>query len=119
MNILIDMYSKTKSKIKWKHFLSEAFKDEFGVNQGGVTSPYLFKSFLKDLVSELDDSCGVIMYDKVLKHLLWADDLFLVSTSAEKMQRQIDNLNAYCKKWQLIVNTMKTKILVLYLVKVI
>ena len=45
LDIMIDMYSKTNSKIKWKNFLSDAFKDEFGVNQGGVTSPYLFKVF--------------------------------------------------------------------------
>ncbi len=112
LNVLIDMYSKTKSKIKWKNFLSNTFQDKFGVNQGGVTSPYLFKSFLKDLADELDDSCGVVIDNKILKHLLWADDLFLVSTSADNMQTQIDNLSSYCKKWQLIVNTMKTKIMV-------
>ncbi len=70
------------------------------------------KSFLKDLSDELDDSCGVVVHNKILKHLLWADDLFLVSTYATIMQRQINNLNSYCKKWQLIVNTMKTKIMV-------
>ncbi len=52
------------------------------------------------------------MFNKIIKHLLWADDLFLVSTSAEKMQKQINNLGSYCKKWQLIINTMKTKIMV-------
>ncbi len=52
------------------------------------------------------------MYGNILKHLLWADDLFLISTSPEKMQKQIDNLNMYCKKWQLIINTLKTKIMV-------
>ncbi len=112
LNVMIDMYSKTKSRIKWKNFLSNTFQDIFGVNQGGVTSPYLFKSFLKDLGDALDDSCGVVIFDKILKHLLWADDLFLVSTSAEKMQKQINNLGSYCKKWQLIVNTMKTKVMV-------
>ena len=106
------MYSKTKSRIKWKNFLSQTFQDIFGVNQGGVTSPYLFKSFLKDLTDELDDTCGVVMFNQIIKHLLWADDLFLVSTSAEKMQKQINNLGSYCKKWQLIINTMKTKIMV-------
>ncbi len=37
--------------------------------------------------------------------------LFLVSDTAEKMQLQLDNLGVYCSKWQLVVNTMKTKIL--------
>ncbi len=112
LNVMVNMYSKTKSRIKWKNFLSDTFQDTFGVNQGGVTSPYLFKSFLKDLTDELDDTCGVVMYNKIIKHLLWADDLFLISTSAEKMQKQINNLGSYCKKWQLIVNTMKTKVMI-------
>ncbi len=106
------MYAKTQSKIKWKGFLSSVFQDTFGVNQGGITSPYLFKSFLKDLGKSLDDSCGVVMYCKIIKHLLWADYLFLVSTDSQRMQKQINNLSTYCKKWQLVVNTMKTKIVI-------
>ncbi len=112
LNILFDMYAKTQSKIKWKGFLSNVFLDSFGVNQGGITSPYLFKSFLKDLGNALDDRYGVVMYKNIIKHLLWADDLFLVSTTAHGMQQQINNLSNYCKKWQLVVNTMKTKIVV-------
>ncbi len=112
LDILFDMYTKTQSKIKWKGFLSKVFQDKFGVNQGGITSPYLFKSFLKDLGKSLDDAHGVVMYKNIIKHLLWADDLYLVSTTAPGIQKQIDNLSGYCKKWQLVVNTMKTKIVI-------
>ncbi len=71
----------------------------------------LFKSFLKDLASDLDPKLGITVYNNFLAHILWADDLFIVSDSAIKLQRQLDNLDAYCSKWQLVVNTMKTKIL--------
>ena len=111
MVTIINMYAKTTSVIKWQGFLSNVFKDTMGVNQGGVTSPFLFKSFLKDLASDLDPELGIKVYNNFLAHVLWADDLFLVSDSAIKLQHQLDNLGAYCSKWQLVVNTMKTKIL--------
>ncbi len=117
IDIMFDMYIKTTSRIKWKGFLSEIFKDTVGVNQGGITSPYFFKKFLKDLSDELEDDCGVIMWDRVIKHLLWADDLFLVSNSPEGLQRQMNNLHNYCKKWHMVVNTMKTKVMVVGKVK--
>ncbi len=111
LDVIINMYSKTTSVIKWHGFLSDTFKDTMGVNQGGVTSPFLFKSFLKDLASDLDPELGIKVYNNFLAYVLWADDLFLVSDSAEKLQHQLDNLSLYCSKWQLVVNTMKTKIL--------
>ncbi len=110
LNVIIDMYSKTTSVIKWQGTLSKIFTDTMGVNQGGVTSPFLFKSFLKDLTSDLDPALGVGVFNYIITHMLWADDLYLVSDSAYKLQKQIDNLDRYCSKWQLVVNTMKTKI---------
>ncbi len=111
LNVIINMYAKTTSVIKWQGFLSNIFKDTMGVNQGGVISPFLFKSFLKDLASDLDPQLGIKVYNKFLAHVLWADDLFLVSDSPEKLQRQLDKLGVYCSKWHLVVNTIKTKIL--------
>ncbi len=112
LDILISMYSKTKSVIKWKGMLSAAFCDLMGVAQGGITSPFLFRSFLSDLSEGLRPDLGVCISDMLLSHLLWADDLFLVSTSSSNLQQQINNLERYCSKWQLVVNTLKTKILV-------
>ncbi len=112
LDVLISMYFKTSSSVKWKGMLSGFFPETMGVAQGGLTSPYLFKSFLKDLGSHLNSDCGVLMYQKIITHLLWADDLFIVSTSHSDMQSQLNCLQTYCSKWQLVVNTMKTKILV-------
>ncbi len=112
LKVMISMYKKTTCSVKWQGMLSEKFLDTMGVAQGGVTSPYFFKKFLSDLVNHLDNDCGVVIFDHIIKHLLWADDLFLVSPTAPGMQRQLDNLQSYCSQWQLVVNTLKTKILV-------
>ena len=81
------------------------------VNQGAILSPFLFTSFLADMVEYLDKKVGIQLDDDTtLTHLLWADDLILFSTP-EGLQCQIDKLFTYCCRWQLIVNTAKTKIM--------
>ena len=52
------------------------------------------------------------LISKKLGCLLFADDAILLSTSAEGLQRQLDNLEKYCEEWGLTVNTKKTKIMV-------
>ena len=49
----------------------------------------------------------------VLSHLLFADDMIMMSMSANGMQRCLDNLKSYCDKWHLEVSIKKTKIIVL------
>ena len=43
---------------------------------------------------------------------MYADDLVLMLASKEGLQKCLDDLNIYCKKWKLEVNTDKTKILI-------
>ena len=43
--------------------------------------------------------------------LMYADDLVLMSTSKEGLQKCLDDLHIYCKNWKLTINTDKTKIL--------
>ena len=42
----------------------------------------------------------------------WADDLVLMSTSQKGLQKCLDNLNEYCKKWGLSINVDKTKTMI-------
>ena len=51
-------------------------------------------------------------YITQLFHLLFADDMILFSTSVIGLQRQINELEHYCKNTELTVNTEKTKIVV-------
>ena len=46
-----------------------------------------------------------------LNCLLYADDLLLISHSAEGLQKALSVLSEYCNKWLLLVNSKKTKVL--------
>ena len=47
-----------------------------------------------------------------LNILMYADDMVLLSNSAEGLQKSLFLLESYCHKWQLVVNTKKTKVLI-------
>ena len=45
-------------------------------------------------------------------YLLWADDLVMLAETAEGLQGQIDRLAKYCHRNQLIINALKTEIVI-------
>ena len=93
--------------------LSEKIDSSYGVLHGGVLNPKLFNSYLCDLGEHLDKSIGVNIHGTKVAHLLYADDLVLLATTAEGLQSQLQNLYNYCKKWYLIVSMTKTNVIIL------
>ena len=112
LNLLRDMYSKIKAIVKVKNRLFEWIKDYCGTNQGGPLSPNMFRFILTDLREFLDIEFGIVLEEETIAHLLWADDLVLMSDSQVGLQTQLNNLFKFCSKFQMIVNETKTKIMV-------
>ncbi len=114
LRLIMNMYNKTKSTVKLNGVLADnPFDEILGVAQGGVLSPYLFKSFLSDMAKLFSASFGIKIDEMTaLCYLLWADDLVLFSESAKGLQDHLDKLYSYCSKWHLIVNNLKTKVLI-------
>ena len=72
----------------------------------------MFKGFLDDIGDYLNKKCGIVISNELLLlHLLWADDLILMSSTPEGLQTQLDQLLQYCADWQMIVNILKTKVI--------
>ena len=60
-----------------------------------------------------DERCDPIsLGSAILNSISWADDLILISKSKEGLQRCLNLLFLYCKKWGLEVNADKTKTMV-------
>ena len=74
---------------------------------------FFFSFYVNDLESYFDeDSVGIWTFDILLKLLMYADDMVIFSTTKEGLQEGIHNLDSYCKKWGISVNTRKTKVVV-------
>ena len=111
IDALRSLYRKTYFRLKHHGLLSPPTLDSHGVNQGGNTSPTLFRQYLSDLGDFLQQKCGLCISHDIIAHLLWADDLVLVSDSKTGLQKQLDGLLSFCEKNLMIVNELKTKVI--------
>lgn len=107
---LQSLYRNTTCQV-WDGFsLSDSFEVYAGVKQGCLLSPTLFSLYLNDLHSHLPG--GVSIADTVVKVLLYADDLVVLSESPTELQFMINSLFNYCSLWGLKINLNKSKIVV-------
>ena len=105
------MYQHSISRVKSKHTLTEPISIHQGVHQGNVLSPLLFIIFINDICSEILSDSSPILHDRRVSHLLYADDLVLLSLTEEGLQRNINKVKDFCNKWGLVINTDKSKIM--------
>ena len=106
------LYAKTHFRLKWNGSLSPLLATSTGVNQGGNASSCLFRRYLADIGDYLSTSVGMCFEEEILLHLLWADNLLLVSDTTDGLQKQLNGLANFCSQNLMILNEMKTKILV-------
>ena len=112
-NVIKNMYSKVELQVKVGDVLTHPFKSLWGVRQGDVLSPTLFNIFVNDIPDALKD-CAPAHYDNnIIQCLLYADDLIMFSETIEGLQKALDNVSGYCRKWKMDINIEKTKIMCL------
>ena len=60
-----------------------------------------------------DDSCDPVrIFTEQLSHLLYADDLAIISTTESGQKSSLSKLESYCTLWQLEVNIKKSKVVI-------
>ena len=79
------------------------------MNQGGNASSILFRSYLSDIKDYLDEYTGICISNEIILHMLWADDLYMVSWNTDHAQRQLHGLSKFCAPNQMVTNEIKTK----------
>ena len=113
LGVIESMYQDVLYCVKIEGYISETIKSSVGVKQGCVLSPLLFNLFLSDLPDIFSDSCDPVnLHGTLLNCIMFADDLVLMSETAEGLQACLNNLNEYCEKWGLRININKTKIII-------
>ena len=114
LNVIKSMYNDIRSRVKCQNSLSDSFTCNLGVRQGECLSPLLFSLFLNDIQETFlaKGVEGISIGDLKLCLLLYADDLILFASDAQKLQSSLDTLEQYCKRWKLTVNTSKTRVMI-------
>ena len=98
VKIFLSMFSKANARVRWEGQLGEKIDSTHGVLQGGIINPKLFNFFLADLDEFLDQNHGVKVNGNTFTHLVYADDLVLLSESNTGMQTLLCNVQIFCQK---------------------
>ena len=114
VKIIRSMFSKSKARVRWHGQLGNSIDSTHGVLQGGIVSPKLFNLYLSNVGDYLDQKCGVTVDGTTFTHLLYADDLVLISETENGMQTLLKDVESYCKKWHLIINSKKSKVMIFH-----
>ena len=107
------MYKRVNYLIKVKGGYLPSIPSSLGLKQGCVMSPLLFNIFVDDIKDIFDEECDPVMELGVpLSHILYADDLAIMSTTRQGLTKCLSRLETYCEKWQLEVNTRKSEVVI-------
>ena len=110
---IVAMYENTKYLIKVKNGYLDPITSNLGLRQGCPLSPMLFNLYIEDIKDIFEESCNPItIQDEKISHFLYADDLVLISNSAEGLQNSLDKLSHYASLKYLTINTKKSKTMI-------
>jgi len=84
------------------------------MRQGCNLSPSLFNLYINDIPTILRKAnCDPVkLYHTQINCLLYADDMLILSKTKDGLSKALMILEVYCKKWQLKINPVKTKIII-------
>ena len=92
--------------------ISNVFYVTNGVRQGGILSPKSFNIYIDGLSNLLNNSLvGGALGGKRINHMLYADDLCIVSLSSAGLQKLLSICDEYCASHSITLNVKKSEIL--------
>ena len=108
LKLIKNICNNTKCAVKTNNKTTNFFNYKKGVQQGNPLSPLLFNLYINDIFEFLkSDSSLTLGGQKYFNALMYADDMIIMSTTQEGLQKCLNELNEYCEKWKLNVNQKK------------
>ena len=113
IDLLAKLYTKELAKVKIAATLSEWFIVKKAVWQGCVLSPYLFSILAEMVMREILDGFqgGLQIWRWMVTNLRYADDIVMLATSETELQELVDRLDRVSRKYSLLINVAKTKVM--------
>jgi len=90
-NLIKSMYSNTMYQIVAQGYISPKLPATLGVKQGCCMSPVLSNIFQNDLHEIFSNCDPIVLGDIKINSISWADDLIMMSTSKQGLQKCLDS----------------------------
>jgi hypothetical protein len=111
LHAIKSLYQNPKCAVRINNMYTDYFDIPNGLKQGCLLSPTLFKIYVNDLAVEINKlNAGIKFMNESVSLLMFADDIVLLAPSPDELQRLLDKVNDWCRKWRLSLNDTKTQI---------
>ena len=118
VRILIFWYTSQTMYVRWNNVISSGFRVSSGVRQGGILSPYLFCVYMDDLSIKLNDiKVGCMIGTTLINHLMYADDLVLLSPSAMGLSLLLSVCSVYGIEHDIKYNSAKSNVMIFRVIR--
>lgn len=106
---------KTYSKVQCADYISKTSFSQFFYSLNSVCQVCVISPFLLELQSMIEDNNlrGILVVPEFLEILLllYADDLCFIDDCIVQLQRKVNILDSFCKKWGQQVNLDTTEVM--------
>ena len=110
INLLRNLYAKSRLAVKIGIRLGEWFTAELGNRQGDPISPLSFISLLERVMETTE--CNTVTHGVEIKDLRYTDDVDLLAETEDELQSLVDQLHTSSKGFGLKFNINKSKVMV-------
>ncbi|CAH1239173.1 Hypp5747 [Branchiostoma lanceolatum] len=114
VQLLRNLYRDQQAAVRVEEDLTEWFGVKKGVGQGCLLSPMCFNFYSEAVMRESVEeqpTIGVIVSGRNINNLRFADDIALIATSPEGLQKLLDSTDSTSSEYQLEISTKKTKVM--------
>ena len=113
---IMRLYERVTGRLRTPEGFSVPIQSTIEVKQSCPFSPTLFGLYIDELEdflvnsSQPDDGC--YLHQVLISILLFVDDVVLLASSPDSLERLLDGLASFCDQRQLVVNLSKTRVMV-------
>ena len=110
---MFNLYKNVSAKVLLSQVESDWFYVSSGVKQGCILSPTLFNLVMRNLQDLLEKAkCGILFKEMLIPALLFADDIVLMANSDDELQKMLNIVDNFGKRWSLSFSEKKSKVMI-------